>query len=84
MRRLLDVLFWGLIALYTLALLVLAVGLLGAEKEPLSAVYVVILGLPWTRAIEGVPGWALPWLTTLAPLLNIALLGWLRRVAKHR
>lgn len=80
MARLLTVAFWALIALYAAALFVWAVGTFGwfgQERDPLSGVFLVPLGLPWTMLADGAPDAALPWIGALAPLVNIAILGWL-------
>ena len=66
-------------ALYALALAILiigAFGLFGQPRDPLSGVFVLPLGLPWTLWLGGAPESALPWLAALAPALNMALL-WL-------
>ena len=62
---------------YLLAIAVLAIGtfgLLGQERDPLSAIYLIPLGLPWVLFIDFSPEWFLPWIGVLAPLLNLLLL----------
>ena len=82
MARFLNKAFWALVALYAAALFIWAVGTFGwfgQERDPLSAVYLVLLGLPWTIFAGGAPDAALPWIGALAPLVNIAILRWLAR-----
>jgi hypothetical protein len=73
--------------LYLLALVIFVVGvfgLFGQDKDPLSAVYLVPLGLPWVLFFDGMPEMSLPWLGALAPLLNIVTLAALCGVIKGR
>ncbi|MDK3074295.1 hypothetical protein QO034_14380 [Sedimentitalea sp. JM2-8] len=82
MARLLHIVFWGLIGLYVIALFLWAVGTFGwfgQERDPLSAVFLVTLGLPWIRFIDAAPAAALPWLAALSPVLNIVIVGRLAR-----
>jgi hypothetical protein len=82
---------WG-IGLFTLAYLaalaLLAIGtfgLLGQPRDPLSAVFLIPLGLPWVLWADGLPDAFGPWVAILAPLLNIALLIALcRLLTRHR
>lgn len=49
--------------LYLLALVVLAIGvfgLFGRDQDPLAAVYLVPLGLPWVLWADGAPETRLP------------------------
>jgi hypothetical protein len=72
--------------LYLLALVIFVVGvfgLFGQDKDPLSADYLVPLGLPRVLFFDGMPEMSLPWLGAPAPLLNIAILVALCRVI-HR
>lgn len=65
------------LALYAAALLLLAFGTfgwLGVERDPLAAVYLIPLGLPWNRFLDGFPAGWLPWLAAAAPLVNVVLL----------
>ncbi|QVM82752.1 hypothetical protein [Novosphingobium decolorationis] len=64
------------IALYLGALALLAIGTfgwLGQERDPLSGVFLVPLGLPWNRLAEGL-GWGGVVSGMLAPAVNAALL----------
>lgn len=77
----------GLAVLYAFALAFLAVGtfgLFGNPPDALSGIYVILLGLPWNLLLDGLPeAWA-PWAAGLAPLVNIALVASLCRLARHR
>ncbi len=69
-------------AIYPLALaLVLTgtIGRLGQERDPLSGVFLIPLGLPWVLWTGGFPEAWLPWLGAMAPLLNLAILKMLCR-----
>lgn len=64
-------------ALYLLALALLLIGtfgLFGQERDPLSGVFLLPLGLPWVRLGDLAPEPAWPWLAALAPALNLAIL----------
>ena len=74
-------------ALYLLALLVLLIGtygLFGQERDPLSGVFLVPLGLPWNQFIDAAPAALLPWLAALAPLVNLLLLRAICRAFSNR
>jgi hypothetical protein len=75
------------LCLYGFALIVFAVGILGlfgAERDPLSGVFLVLLGLPWNRLIDVFPEAAWPWLAAAAPVLNILVLWFICRVTARR
>ena len=59
-------------------------GWFGAERDPLSGVYLVPLGLPWTRLVDLAPEPAWPVLAALAPGLNLALVAGLCRLLHRR
>ncbi|OBV10589.1 hypothetical protein I603_1802 [Erythrobacter dokdonensis DSW-74] len=64
-----------------IALALLAIGtfgLFGQERDPLSAVFLLPLGLPWNLVGDRI-GLAGPWLPILAPGINAAILYWLWR-----
>lgn len=70
--------------LWVLAILVLAIGTFGwfgQDRDPLSGVFLIPLGLPWNRVLDGlgVPGLAAG---VIAPGINLAILAvicrWLR------
>lgn len=67
--------------LYLLALLLWAVGTFGwfgQEPDPLSAVFLIPIGLPWNRFGEGLA------IALLAPLANVAILEGLSRLLARR
>lgn len=73
-------------ALWMLALLVFAIGTFGwfgQERDPLSAVYLVLLGLPWNRVAD-ISGSAGPLLAIVAPGVNMLLLVALCRFVSRR
>jgi len=70
---------------YLVAIAILAIGtfgLFGQERDPLSAIYLIPLGLPWVHFIDVSPEWFLPWFGVFAPLLNLLLLTLLCKVAR--
>ena len=67
--------------LYLLALFLWAVGTFGwfgQEPDPLSAVFLIPIGLPWNRFGEGLA------IALLAPLANVAILEGLSRLLTRR
>lgn len=65
------------VLVYLAALLLLLIGtfgLFGQDKDPLSAVFLVPLGLPWNLFLDAFGDQLRPWLAGLAPLLNILIL----------
>ena len=77
-------LHWAVIVigvLYLLALFLWAVGTFGwfgQEPDPLSAVFLIPIGLPWNRFGEGLA------IALLAPLANVAILEGLSRLLARR
>lgn len=73
--------------LYLLALALWAIGtfgLFGQEADPLSAVFLVLLGWPWTLVLEQVLGVAGVWTAVVAPLFNLLLIiGLCRRLNRN-
>lgn len=73
--------FFIFVGLYLVALALLAIGtfgLFGQERDPLSGVFLMPLGLPWNLVGDRI-GLAGPWLAVLAPAINAAILYWLWR-----
>jgi hypothetical protein len=74
---------WSFAAAYALALFLLAAstwGWLGAERDPLSGIFLIPLGMPWTLFIGSAGGFD-PFggvspavLAMLAPAINLAIL----------
>lgn len=67
------------VVLYAIALLLMAIGTFGwfgQEKDPLSGVFLMPLGLPWSLLADrlGIGGIVL---FLLAPAINAAILYWL-------
>ncbi|QYJ07979.1 hypothetical protein [Qipengyuania flava] len=68
--------FFVFVGLYAVALFLLAVGTFGwfgQERDPLSGVFLMPLGLPWTIIADrlGFGGWLT---AVLAPAINAAIL----------
>ena len=83
MKRICGAAVLGFSLLWMAALAVLLVGtfgLFGQERDPLSGVYLVILGVPWTALIDLAPEPLWPWLSATVPALNLALLALICRV----
>ena len=59
-------------------------GWFGQPKDPLSAIFLLPLGLPWVWGLDNAPETAKPWLGMLAPLLNLGILVMLCRRANRR
>lgn len=71
------------LAAYVIALALMGIGtfgLFGQEKDPLSGVFVVLLGLPWNRIMDSVSEAALPWIAIAAPAVNLLILMALCRI----
>jgi hypothetical protein len=61
--------------LAALALLVIGTfGLFGQERDPLSGVFLMPLGLPWNLMLDVFPEPLWPWLAAAAPALNLTIL----------
>ncbi|MCC7035255.1 MAG: hypothetical protein IT179_20740 [Acidobacteria bacterium] len=70
-------LIWGFALAYAGALILLGIGtfgLFGQERDPLSGVFLVPLGLPWNLLGGGLPAPWLPLVGILAPAVNLAIL----------
>ena len=73
--------------LYLLALVAFLTGTfgwLGQERDPLSGVYLLPLGLPWILVADLFSDSAKPWFAAIAPALNLLALvlicRWARRL----
>lgn len=86
--RLICRLFFLLFGLaYLAALAILAIGnfgLFGQQRDPLSGIYLLPLGLPWNRMIDIFPEPLWPWLAAAAPGLNLLIIWALCRWAGRR
>jgi hypothetical protein len=68
---------WIFTFLYAAALVLLLVGtfgLFGNERDPLAGIFLIPLALPWIFLVNLAPEPAWPWLTALAPAINLVLL----------
>ncbi|WP_343079482.1 hypothetical protein [Ostreiculturibacter nitratireducens] len=69
------VIVFGLAYLAALAILLIGTyGLFGQERDPLSAVFLFPLGLPWNLFLDPFPDAVRPWLAALSPALNLLML----------
>ena len=74
--------FWLFAALYGLALALLIIGTFGLfsqESDPLSGIFLIPLGMPWTFLVDLAPEPLWPWLGALAPAINLYLIAMLCR-----
>ncbi|MEE4119547.1 MAG: hypothetical protein V2I65_11075 [Paracoccaceae bacterium] len=75
---------FGALCFAAIALLIVGTfGLFGQERDPLSGVFLMPLGLPWNRWIGWIPDEARAWAAAAAPLLNLAILSALCRFARR-
>lgn len=75
--------FWIFIGLYVVAILLWLAGTYGwagTEKDPLSGVFLVILGQPWTRWVDILPEKLWPLGGALMPAINAAIIWLICRV----
>ena len=69
------VMIFGLAYLAALSVLIIGTfGLFGQEKDPLSAVFLVPLGLPWNLLLDYFPEALRVWMAILAPGVNFLIL----------
>ena len=69
-------------SLYLIALGILLIGtfgLFGQERDPLSGVFLMPLGLPWNQLVNLFPEPVWPWLAAASPALNLFILAVLCR-----
>lgn len=77
----LVIILFGLLYLVALALLLIGTfGLFGQERDPLSGIFLLPLGLPWNQFLDLASEPVRPWFAALAPLLNIGILAALCRM----
>ena len=63
--------------LYAFAIVIWALGTFGwfgVDKDPLSGVFLIILGQPWVRWVHVLPEVIWPVGAILAPLINVAII----------
>lgn len=69
------ILIFALFYLLALGLFLIGTfGLFGEEKDPLSGVFLLPLGLPWNLFLDILPDTARAWATAAAPFVNLILL----------
>ncbi len=49
-------------------------GLFGQQRDPLAGIFLIPLGLPWSRLVDRAPEALWPLLAAAAPLINLVLL----------
>jgi hypothetical protein len=75
----------GVFYLMALALLLVGTfGLFGQQRDPLSGIFLLPIGLPWVLLTDGFPETWRPWLASMAPALNLVILTLLCRRTKRR
>ena len=82
-----KVFFWLFAALYGAALFLFAIGTFGwfgQERDPLSGVFLLPLGLPWNLMLDSVASGGRGILAALAPGLNLSILGCLVLLMKRK
>jgi hypothetical protein len=78
---------YGFAGLYLIAIILFLIGtfgLFGQDRDPLSGVFLMPLGLPWNRFLGAAPEALLPWIGALAPLVNLGILAALCRLFGQR
>jgi hypothetical protein len=84
LQRILLVLSWIFVVLYALAVALFLIGRygwFGATPDPLSAVFLIPLGLPWIFAGDVLPVTLQPYFSIASPLVNLAILRGLAALA---
>ena len=74
------------VVVYLFALIILLVGTFGwfgAERDPLSGVFLIPIGLPWNRLVDLFPTVLWPWLVAASPLLNLLILYFIYRFVRN-
>ena len=87
MSRACKFVIWTLFVLWMLALALYAIGtwgLFGQEPDPLSGVYLVLLGFPWTTLVDVLPEAAWPVAAALTPGVNVLVFWILCRLVHRR
>ena len=85
--RICKVFFFVFTIAYLLSLMVWLTGTFGwfgQEKDPLSAVFLVPLGLPWNRLVDLLPEVMWPWAAAAAPGVNMIVLAMICSSLKRR
>lgn len=72
---------------YVLALALFLIGtfgLFGQERDPLSAVFLLPIGVPWILFLDSIPNGARPWVGAATPALNLLILVLVCRAIRAR
>jgi hypothetical protein len=75
--RIVRFVLWAFVLAYISAIAIYLIGtfgLFGEQKDPLSGVFLILLGQPWIMFSSVLPQGLLPWAGLLAPLLNVFLI----------
>lgn len=64
-------------------LIIGAYGLFGQERDPLSGVFLIPLGLPWNLLTSPLSDTLRPWAAALAPGVNLAIIAAICRMRGH-
>ncbi len=70
--------FWIFLSFYVVAVFLMLVGTFGwfgQEEDPLSAVFLMPLGLPWNLLADKI-GLANAWVALLSPAANLGIIYW--------
>lgn len=74
------IVLWILTLLYIGALALLIVGtfgLFGQDKDPLSGIFLIPMGMPWTMLADYIPAAVRPWFAAGTPIINLLIVRWL-------
>lgn len=76
---------FGMLYVFALAIFLIGTfGLFGQDRDPLSGVFLIPLGLPWNRFIDVFPEALWPWFAAGAPAINLLILIVLHRYFGRR
>lgn len=79
MHKFFSIVTYVFMAFYAFALFMMlssTFGLFGVEQDPMSGIFLILLGQPWVRWVDMFPEAAWPWLTAIAPAITLGFL-WL-------
>ena len=78
----LAVIAFGMLYVFALVFFLIGnFGLFGQDRDPLSGLFLIPLGLPWNRFVDMFPERLWPWLAAASPLVTLAILWILRMLA---
>lgn len=87
MATAIKIVFWLFAVLYVAALFLFAVGTFGwfgQERDPLSGIFLLPLGVPWNLMLDDVSSGGRGILAALVPAFNLAILGCLIRFTNRK